>query len=154
VSLRIGACAVGVRAGKNAGMFSCMPQRRILIVDDEPYIVSVLSLKFTGQGDEVRTASDGDEAYEAIVKWLPDLVISDFQMPVLSGFEMAVKLKANPATAQIPLLMLTARGHRLEPAELEKTNIRCLLAKPFSVREVLTEANKLSPAANVKDRVA
>jgi CheY-like chemotaxis protein len=141
------------------GMFLRMPKRRLLIVDDEPYIVSVLSLKFTGQGDEVRTASDGEEAYEAIVGWLPDLVISDFQMPVLSGFEMAVKLKANPATAQIPLLMLTARGHRLEPADLARTNIRCLLAKPFSVREVLTEANKLSPpgataAGNLKDRVA
>src|SRR5947207_14189587 len=99
-----------------------MPQRRILIVDDEPYIVSVLAHKFRGQGDEVRTASDGEEAYEAIVRWLPDLVISDFQMPVLSGFEMAKKLKATPATAGIPLMMLTARGHRLEEAELAKTN--------------------------------
>jgi DNA-binding response OmpR family regulator len=72
-----------------------------------------------------------------------------------------VKLKANPATALIPLLMLTARGHRLESAELAETNIRCLLAKPFSVREVLTEANKLSAAnpggaaaGKSKDRVA
>jgi two-component system phosphate regulon response regulator PhoB len=135
-----------------------MPQRRILIVDDEPYIVSVLAMKFRGQGDEVRTASDGEEAYEAIAAWLPDLVISDFQMPVLSGFEMAVRLKANPKTAAIPLIMLTARGHRLEEAELAKTNIRCLLAKPFSARELAAEANKLaaptSGAKDVKDRVA
>lgn len=122
-----------------------MQQRRIVIVDDESYIVSVLSMKFQGRGDDVRTASDGEEAFELASTWLPDLVISDFQMPVLSGFDMAVKLKENAPTAGIPVLMLTARGHRLEPSELARTNIRRLLAKPFSAREVMSEADILVP---------
>ena len=122
-------------------------QRKILIVDDEAYVSSVLALKFKNAGEHVVTASDGEEGFLAAQQELPDLIVTDFQMPILSGLEMAQKLKAEPATAPIPLLMLTARGHRLLPSEMSATNIRAVLDKPFSVREVLTRANEIMDAA-------
>jgi two-component system phosphate regulon response regulator PhoB len=122
-------------------------QRKILIVDDEAYVSSVLALKFKNAGEHVVTASDGEEGFIAAQQEIPDLIVTDFQMPIFSGLEMAQKLKAEPATANIPLLMLTARGHRLLPSEMSATNIRAVLDKPFSVREVLTRANEIMDAA-------
>jgi two-component system alkaline phosphatase synthesis response regulator PhoP len=126
-----------------------MRQRRILIVDDESFIVSVLALKFGEQGDDVRTASDGGEGYAAAVEWLPDLIVSDYQMPTMSGFEMALRLKQNPSTARIPVMILTARGHRLRPSELASTSVQLLFPKPFSARELLAKANELVPPSSI-----
>jgi DNA-binding response OmpR family regulator len=118
-------------------------QRKILIVDDEAYVSTVLAIKFKNAGELVTTASDGEEGFLAAQQEQPDLVITDFQMPILSGLEMAQKLKAEPSTAHIPLLMLTARGHRLLPSEMGQTNIRAVLDKPFSIREVVMRANEI-----------
>ncbi len=124
---------------------SCiMAQRRILIVDDESYIVSILSLKFRQLGDQVFTASDGREGFTAACAELPDLIISDYQMPGMTGLQMATRLRQNPATAHIPVILLTARAHRLEPGQLNQTGIRQVLDKPFSVREVIARAEELT----------
>ena len=122
---------------------------KILIADDELYITSTLAQKLRKAGYEVRTASDGEEALALATEQVPDLIVTDYQMPILSGFDLAVELRQNPATAGVPLLMLTARGHRLESSELARTNIRCLLAKPFSLREVLSKIDELLQPANV-----
>lgn len=121
-------------------------QRKILVVDDEAYVSSVLALKFKNSGNVVVTASDGEEGFLAAQQELPDLIVTDFQMPILSGLEMAQRLKAEATTAHIPLLMLTARGHRLLPSEMGRTNIRAVLDKPFSVREVLARAEEIMGA--------
>jgi len=128
-----------------------MAKRRILIVDDESYIVSILSLKFRHLGDQILTASDGDEGFAAACKELPDLIISDYQMPGMTGLQMATRLHQNRATAHIPIILLTARAHRLEPGQLNQTGIRHVLDKPFSVREVIARAQELttSPAGRM-----
>ena len=123
------------------------PKRKILIVDDEAYVSSVLALKFKNAGEHVVTAADGEEGFLAAQQEVPDLIVTDFQMPVYSGLEMARKLKAEPTTAHIPLLMLTGRGHRLLPSEMAETNIRAVLDKPFSVREVVMRANEIMDTA-------
>jgi CheY-like chemotaxis protein len=125
-----------------------MPQggRKILIVDDEAYVLSLLSCKFRQLGDTVLTAVDGQEAWEVARRELPDLVISDFQMPVLDGLELARRLKSEPATSHIPVLMLTARGHRIEAGDLERTGVREILSKPFSTRELFAKAEQLVAA--------
>jgi two-component system alkaline phosphatase synthesis response regulator PhoP len=86
---------------------------------------------------EVITASDGQEALELAKAHLPELVFTDYQMPFLSGLELCEKLKSDPATRHIPAIMLTARGFSLSDQELADTNIRKVLVKPFSPREVL-----------------
>ncbi len=111
--------------------------RSILVVDDEAHIVHVVCLKLRNAGFEVRTASDGEEALELAIQQPPDLIITDLQMPYLDGLQMCERLKKNPSTSEIPAIMLTARGHALAQSDLQKTNIRKVMSKPFSPREVL-----------------
>jgi DNA-binding response OmpR family regulator len=108
-----------------------------LVVDDEQHIVHVVALKLRNAGLEVLTAADGEQAYEIAVKSRPDIVITDLQMPYMNGLELCQKLRDNPATANVPALMLTARGHALSKQDLSGTNIAEVLAKPFSPREIL-----------------
>jgi CheY-like chemotaxis protein len=117
--------------------------RKILIVDDEAYVISIVSSRFRKLGDEVLTALDGLEALEVARRDPPDLIISDFQMPVLSGLELARRLKSEATLVHIPILLLTARGHRLAADELEQTNIRVILPKPFSTKELVAKAEQL-----------
>lgn len=111
--------------------------RSILVVDDEAHIVHVVCLKLRNAGFDVRTASDGEEALELAIQQPPDLIITDLQMPYLDGLQMCERLKKNPSTSEIPAIMLTARGHALAQSDLQKTNIRKVMSKPFSPREVL-----------------
>jgi CheY-like chemotaxis protein len=110
---------------------------RILVVDDEAHILHVLSLKLRNAGYEVFTAVDGEEGLELAGQHLPDLVITDFQMPYMTGLELCRALAANDPTAHIPVLILTARGYALEEQDLKIGNIRGVLSKPFSPRAVL-----------------
>ncbi len=114
-----------------------------LIVDDEAHIRHVVSLKLRNAGFEIITAGDGEEALELATSRRPDIIISDLQMPYMSGLELAKNLAANPITAAIPTLLLTARGHALSQSDLANTTIREVLSKPFSPREVLSKADKL-----------
>ena len=114
-----------------------MRRRTILVVDDEPHITHVVALKLERAGYEVFTASDGEEALSVVAAKRPDLVVTDFQMPILSGYDMCVRLAALPEIGQTPVLMITARGHMLSDDDLARTNIRAVMCKPFSPREVL-----------------
>jgi CheY-like chemotaxis protein len=110
---------------------------RILIVDDEAHILHVLSLKLRNAGYEVVTAVDGEDGYELACQHLPDLVITDFQMPYMTGLELCQAMATNTPTAHIPVLILTARGYALDDDDLKIGNIKGVLSKPFSPRAVL-----------------
>jgi DNA-binding response OmpR family regulator len=114
-----------------------------LVVDDEQHIVHVVALKLRNAGLEVLTASDGEQAFELASKSPPDIVITDLQMPYMNGLELCQKLRENSSTANIPALMLTARGHALSKEDLAGTNIAEVLAKPFSPREILARVEAL-----------
>ena len=118
-------------------------KRRILVVDDETHILHVVSLKLRNAGYEVITAEDGEEAYEAAVEHHPDLVITDYQMPLMTGLELCKQLKQNESTSSIPALMLTARGFGLESEVAGQTNITGVISKPFSPREILARVHEL-----------
>ncbi|MCZ6445305.1 MAG: response regulator [Phycisphaerales bacterium] len=110
---------------------------RILVVDDEAHILHVLSVKLGNAGLEVSTAVDGEEAFEMACQDLPDLIITDFQMPYMTGLELCRALAGNAPTAHIPVLILTARGYALDEEDLKIGNIKGVLSKPFSPRSVL-----------------
>lgn len=110
---------------------------RILVVDDEAHILHVLSLKLRNAGYEVVTAVDGEEGFELACEKLPDLIITDFQMPYMTGLELCRMLAADEETARIPVLILTARGYALDEEDLKIGNIREVLSKPFSPRRVV-----------------
>lgn len=111
--------------------------KRILIADDEAHVTHIVGTKLRRAGYEVDVAGDGEEALRQALESPPDLMITDLQMPYLSGFEVAMRLKADPRTSAVPILLLTARGYVLDPAELALTNIRQVMAKPFSALSLL-----------------
>ena len=131
-----------------------MSKRRVLVVDDEPYVTAMLSRKLTAVGFEVIVASDGEEAYQIACGEPLSMIITDYQMPVMSGYELAVKLKVNSKTAEIPLLMLTARSHQLSAQELMLTNIQHLMDKPFSARDLARKVAEIATAFEVSTTTA
>ena len=110
--------------------------KTILIADDEPHLLQIVAYTVRKTGAAVQLAVNGQECVELAILHTPDLIISDFQMPVLDGLQACIRLRDNPATARIPVLMLTARGHRLSKAELALTQIVELLPKPFSAGDL------------------
>ena len=118
-------------------------KKKILVVDDEVHILHVVSLKLRNAGYEVLTAQDGQEALELAQIERPDLLITDYQMPHLTGLELCQRLKHAPTTRDLPAIMLTARGFSLDDQAVEATGIKVCLTKPFSPREVLNIVNDL-----------
>lgn len=116
---------------------------RVLVVDDEAHIVQVVSLKLRNVGYDVITAVDGEEGYELACREHPDLIITDYQMPYMTGLELCQQLAGNTQTAGIPVLMLTARGYALDDQDLVIGNIKDVLSKPFSPRLIVAQVNKL-----------
>lgn len=111
--------------------------KRILLCDDELHILRAAEFKFSRAGYHVDCASDGEEAWALIERNTPDMVVTDCQMPRLSGLDLARRIKDNPATADIPVIMLSAKGFELSPDQLrEEYGIVKLLCKPFSPREL------------------
>ena len=120
-----------------------MSEKTILVADDESHILHVVSLKLRNAGFRVLTARDGQEALEMAQMQHPDLLITDYHMPQLSGLELCQRLKQDARTSDIPAIMLTARGYHLEPRDTEQSGILRMLSKPFSPRHLLTTVNEV-----------
>ena len=120
-----------------------MSEKTILVADDESHILHVVSLKLRNAGYRVLTARDGQEALEVATSEQPNLLITDYHMPQLSGIELCQRLKQDPTTASIPAIMLTARGYNLEPSDTERSGILRMLSKPFSPRELLATVEEI-----------
>lgn len=123
-----------------------MSRGTVLLVDDEPHIPMIVGKKLTAAGFEVSTASDGEEGFAAARDIRPDLIITDLQMPYMSGAELAAALNDDKELRKIPVILLTARGYVLTDDEREFSNIKEFLSKPFSVHAVLTLVEKLLDA--------
>ena len=124
-----------------------MSPTTILIADDETHILNVLSMKFQHSGLNVLAAEDGAEALRLARSALPDLIITDYQMPRMSGLELCSRLNSDPATQNIPVILLTARGFSIGETQIGSPNIRFVMGKPFSPREVLARVQELLSAA-------
>ena len=120
-----------------------MNAKTILVADDESHILHVVSLKLRNAGFRVLTARDGQEALEIAQQEHPDLLITDYHMPQLSGLELCQRLKQDVRTSGIPAIMLTARGYHLEPQDTEQSGILRMLSKPFSPRHLLSTVTEV-----------
>lgn len=123
-----------------------MTDKTILAVDDEAHILHVVSLKLKNAGFAVLTANDAEEALEAASTHPIDMLITDFQMPGMSGLDLARKLHAEPGRKNLPAMLLTAHGLALEQVELAHAGITVCLSKPFSPRELLDKVHELLEA--------
>ncbi|HVS71504.1 MAG TPA: response regulator [Phycisphaerae bacterium] len=120
--------------------------KTILTVDDESHILHVVSLKLKNAGFNVFTAPDAEEAFETAQTTPLDLVITDFQMPGMTGLELARKLHAEPGKKHLPVMLLTAHGLALEQVELAQAGVTACLSKPFSPRDLLAKVHELLDA--------
>ena len=114
-----------------------MAEKKILVVDDEIHIVHVVAVKLRNNGYEVISADNGAEAFEIACKEKPDVIVTDFQMPVLTGLELVEKLRQCKSTKDIPVIMLTARNFAISQEQQKDLQIAQCLSKPFSPRELL-----------------
>lgn len=120
---------------------------KILLCDDEVHIVRAAEFKLARAGYEVRCAADGQAAWETINGERPDLLITDLQMPRLGGLELIERLRQQPETHDLPVIVLTAKGFELKPQELaEKWGVLAVVGKPFSPRELLRLVESALPA--------
>lgn len=130
-------------------------ERPILIVDDEDHILRVLRLKLSNAGYDVHTAVDGEDAFDVAQRIVPALVITDFQMPYMTGLDLVRAMGGTPELRDIPVIMLTARGYALDETELDGTRVAALLSKPFSPKSVLEHVQRLmSPAGHQTEEAA
>jgi len=116
----------------------------LIVCDDEPHILRAAELKFQRAGFTVRCAQDGQEAWELIQTSHPDLVITDCQMPLMTGIQLAQRIHETPETSRIPVIMLTGKWFELPHEELRhRFNILAVLNKPFSPRDLLRRVELL-----------
>lgn len=111
--------------------------RRILIADDEHNIRHILDFSLHVEGFDVLAAQDGEEALALATSELPDLVIMDVMMPGCGGIEACRRLKQNPRTRQIPVILLTARSSREDREAGEAAGAVEYITKPFSPQKVI-----------------
>ena len=114
-----------------------MSVKKVLVVDDEIHIVHVVAIKLSNNGYEVITAGNGEEAYELACEEKPDIIVTDYQMPIMSGLDFVEKLRSGEATRNTPVIMLTARSFAIEDKQKEELGISQCLSKPFSPKELL-----------------
>lgn len=114
-----------------------MPDQTVLLVDDEAHVTHVMARAVRAAGLGVITAEDGEEAYELASEHRPDLIVTDLQMPYMSGIDLARKLNEHHELTRIPVILLSARGYVVEQESRALTNIRVVIEKPFSAREVV-----------------
>ena len=117
--------------------------KKILAVDDERHIVRLVEVNLQRAGYEVVTAYDGREALEKVKAETPDLVVLDVMMPYMDGFEVLKNLKADPATADIPVIMLTAKAQDADVFRGWQSGVDCYLTKPFNPMELLTFVKRI-----------
>jgi two-component system alkaline phosphatase synthesis response regulator PhoP len=121
---------------------------KILIADDEAFMLRLLEMTFKKGGYEVVSCHDGKEALALATTTLPQLIVLDIMMPGLDGLGALKQLKANPATREIPVVVLSAKGHALTKVEAEATGAAIFLSKPFSPNQLLSEAQKILRGEN------
>ena len=118
--------------------------KRILLCDDEIHIIKAAEIKFTRAGFEVRCANDGQMAWETMADWMPDILVTDCQMPRLNGIELCRRCRENESTRGLPIVMLTAKGYELPHDELcREFQLTAILPKPFSPRELVQTVERI-----------
>jgi len=116
---------------------------RILVVEDEPAIAALLTYNLEAEGYVVHCVERGDDAETALAETPPDLLLLDWMLPGVSGLELCRRLRARPATKDMPVIMLTARGEEAERVRGLSVGADDYIVKPFSVPELLARVRAL-----------
>jgi len=117
--------------------------KHVLIIEDELNIIEAIRFLLSREGWTVDTHSNGTDAAQVIRDLKPDLVMLDVMLPGKSGFDILEELRSHDDTADLPVLMLTARGQSRDREMAEKAGVSRFMTKPFSNSEVLTAVRDL-----------
>ncbi|AJY50876.1 MULTISPECIES: response regulator [Halomonadaceae] len=116
---------------------------KVLVVDDEPNIVLSLEFLMEQAGFEVVTAEDGEQALARVTDSQPDLLLLDISLPGISGFDVLERLRNEEATAQLPIIMLTAHGRDVEREKGMALGADDYITKPFSTQSLVEKVKAL-----------
>ena len=116
---------------------------RILVVEDEPDIAALIAYQLTREGFRVETSGAGTDALGAVARELPDLIVLDRMLPGLSGDDVLARLKSDPVTSPVPVLMLTAKREQEDRIEGLELGADDYLTKPFAPRELVLRAQAI-----------
>ena len=114
-------------------------KKKVLIVDDDPIIIEVLSVRLKMTGFEVLSAANGKEGLEKANREHPDLIILDVIMPEMNGFETCRHLKEDPKTKDIPVIMLTSLSKEKDLEKGLEKGADCFITKPFNSADLMFE---------------
>ena len=120
-----------------------MKKRRILVVDDEIYIVHILDFSFQMEGYEVETALDGEQALERVKESRPDLIVMDTLMPRMDGLDACRAPKASDETKDIPVVILSPRTRDVDRQMAFEAGAEDFVTKPFSPRHLVEQVNAI-----------
>ncbi|MEJ2721982.1 MAG: response regulator [bacterium] len=114
-----------------------MQKGKILVVDDEVYILHILDFSLGAEGFDVITANNGELAVEKAIQERPDLIVLDVMMPVLDGYETCRRLKRESETKHIPVILLTAKGREADKRLGFEVGAVDYIVKPFSPNRLI-----------------
>jgi DNA-binding response OmpR family regulator len=117
--------------------------KKVLIVDDEPEILSILSFRISNWGYDSLPADSGQEGLDIAKEELPDLIILDVMMPILDGFETLKRLKQSDTTKNIPVIMITVANAKMEVEKGISMGANFYLTKPYDAQELKNKVIQL-----------
>ncbi len=110
---------------------------KILIAEDEPFIVESLSFLLQHEGYEVRAVGDGEEALAEVARQPPDLLILDAMIPSASGFDVLARLRAQPRSKSLPVMVLTAKGQAADRQRMMDLGADDFVTKPYGNKDLV-----------------
>lgn len=112
-------------------------KKTITIIEDEPFIIEALSFILEKEGFIVKSISDGAKAIEFVKDTNPDLVILDIMLPNVSGMKILEDIRSTKLIAELPVLMLTAKGQKKDRRAAEDAGVSKFMTKPFDNEELI-----------------
>jgi two-component system cell cycle response regulator len=129
------------------------PKPKVLVADDEPTIVNFFIAALSDQGYEIESAANGAQAVDKARSFLPDVILLDVIMPELNGYQVTERLKADPATSGIPIILVTGLGSVEDKVQGLESGADDFLTKPFNLQELLARVHSLIKLKKLQDQL-
>jgi CheY-like chemotaxis protein len=130
------------------------PRPLVLVADDDPDILLLMTLTLERDGYDVVAAKDGLSALQTAVERVPHLVLLDLMMPGLDGYEVTRRLRGEPLTKDLPIVIVTAAAEESQAARALEAGANAYMKKPFSPRELLAKTAALILERRPRSRLA
>jgi len=117
--------------------------RRVLVVEDDPFLLELITTRLELAGFDTRAARDGSQALQRLIEFRPEAMVLDINMPVLDGFGVLIHMQAQGLTEKTPTMVLTARNSPEDVAKAIKLGARDYLSKPFKDEQLIARVGRL-----------